>query len=286
MKKILCGISIILGIIIAIWTTYLQGMFFSNFGISPIGAIAVEPLLIITSFFIGYKITTPHKTISVIFITILTVVSFLTISSMFLKNSFIILENTKTNIERVQKLEQTENIIQNSLIDLTGRGASSKSTIKIIDRLQEQQKEVSKKLDISELEAIIGVMSKYLRTTPEKAILIFSIFISLVTVFAPSFLFFTTGVLLKDIKKDSDSKKIINKIDSMLTDKQKDIYTNLKDNKSLGDISKKLNVPERIIKSQISRINSKLKDEEIWKFNSKEDNFIVTKENDLPYFKK
>lgn len=216
MKLFICICCIILGLIIAVWTTHLQSLFLNSLGVSSFGAIAVEPLLIIVSFLIGYKISKPHRILSIIFITIITVVSLLTILSMYIKNTYKEIYINKVNIELVEKNKETQDLIQNSLKSLTDRGISSKSTIKLIDRLQKQEQIITDKSEITELGITAAILSKLLNTQQETALLIFAVLISLVTAFAPSFLFFSSGLLInqlynkniiaiKNIKNDAPS---------------------------------------------------------------------------------
>lgn len=209
MKKFILSICLVLGIIIASWTTYLQSQFLSSIGISPLGAIAIEPLLIITSFLIGYKISNWHRVVSIAFMSILTVVSMTSILSMYLKNTYFEISQMEQNKVRIEQLQKNENLIQNSLSSLTERGIGSKNTLKLIDKLQTQQEVVNIKTNETELSSIIKVLSTFLMLSPEKATLLFSILISLATVFSPPFLFYSSGLLINNIKRDEVKKESI-----------------------------------------------------------------------------
>lgn len=265
MKKFLLSICLLLGLVISGWTTFLQSQFLTSIGVSPLGAIAIEPLLIITSFLIGFKISNWHKSISILFMVILTLVSMISILSMYLKTTYTEIAKIEQNKIRIEQVQQTEELIQNSLQSLTERKIGAKNTLKLIDKLQSQQQEVNVKGTESELSSIIKILSTFLMLSPEKATLLFSVLISLATVFSPSFLFFSAGLILLQIKEEKNhiiEEEEIEQKREKLTPKQRTTLSTIKEtNGDIEETAKILNVPERTIKAQITRIEEKTGEE-------------------------
>ena len=207
MKLFISIVCIMMGIAIAIWTTILQSNFLHTIGVSKLGAIAIEPLLIIVSFLIGFRISKMHQIVSAIFIIAITTVSLLTISSMYIQNVQKEIHTMQANSQIIDSSKQTQKLIQNSLSTLSTRGISSKSTIALVDRLQKQENIIKEQATTTELGIIATILANILTTSQEDAIMIFTILISLVTAFAPSFLFFSAGLLIKDYSI-KDSKEV------------------------------------------------------------------------------
>lgn len=216
MKHIISIVCVLMGVALAVWTTTLRAKFLGSIGVNPFGAIAIEPLLIIVSFLIGYKISRWHQVVSGVFIIIITIVSLLTISSIYIQSVQKEIYTMVTNSQLIDSSKQTQQIIQNSLKSLSERGMSSKSTIALVDRLQKQEQTIQEQAKVTELGIIANVLSNILTTSQERAITIFTILISLVTAFAPSFLFFSAGLLTRSgtkvgAAKPKDKKVKINK---------------------------------------------------------------------------
>lgn len=203
MKLFISIVCITMGIAIAVWTTILQSNFLYTIGVSKLGAIAIEPLLIIVSFLIGFRISKIHQIVATVFILAITTVSLLTISSMYIQNVQREIYTMQATDQLIASSKSTQKLIQDSLSTLSSRGISSKSTIALVDRLQKQEQTIKEQATTTELGIIATILANILTTSQEDAILIFTILISLVTAFAPSFLFFSAGLLIKDhIKKD------------------------------------------------------------------------------------
>jgi len=210
MKLFISIACITMGIAIAIWTTIMQSNFLSTIGVSKLGAIAIEPLLIIVSFLIGFRISKTHQVVSVIFIVAITTVSLLTISSMYIQNVQKELHTMQANSQIIDSSKQTQKLIQDSLATLSNRGISSRSTLALVDRLQKQEQVITTQITTTELVVIATILANILTTSQEHAIMIFTILISLVTAFAPSFLFFSAGLLIKDYgMKDTKEVPIV-----------------------------------------------------------------------------
>lgn len=207
MKLFISIVCIVMGIAIAIWTTLLQANFLRSIGVSKLGAIAIEPLLIVVSFLVGFRISKMHRIISSLFIIIITIVSLLTISSMYIQNVQKEIYTMQANADLIDSSKQTQKLIQDSLATLSNRGISSKSTIALVDRLQKQENIIKEQATTTELGIIATILANILTTSQEHAIMIFTILISLVTAFAPSFLFFSAGLLIKDYSM-KDSKEV------------------------------------------------------------------------------
>jgi len=266
MKLFLGIICFLLGTGISIWTTWLQSTFLETIGISPWGAITIEPLLIVVSFLLGIKISKSHSAISIIFMIVLSAVSFLTILSMFTSKSYNDIIQQEINSDRIESSQKNEDVIRDTLDSLKGRGIGSKSAIKIIDRLQKQETVIIKKAEISEVSVVIDIISKFIGIGKEKAIFVFTILISLTTVFAPPFLFFSSGLILSQVsflKKKIDDK--ISKLHT-LTASQKSVYLAYENiTKDIEELAKFLNMKPGIVNMQLTKISKKLKSEAFYK---------------------
>lgn len=212
MKLFISLVCIAMGIAIAIWTTILQSNFLYTIGVSKLGALTIEPLLIIVSFLIGFRISKIHQIVSAIFILAITTVSLLTISSMYIQNVQKEIYTMQANDQLIASSKQTQKLIQDSLATLSTRGISSKSTIALVDRLQKQEQTITEQATTTELGIIATILANILTTSQEDAIMIFTILISLVTAFAPSFLFFSAGLLIKDYGSKDDKEVPIKKL--------------------------------------------------------------------------
>ena len=252
-------LSILLGTVVGVYTTGIQAEFFKELGVSRLAAITVEPLLILVSFLLGIKISRWHKAIATAFFAILLITSFITITSMYAKKSYALVDRDKANIAILEKSNKSEEAIAKTLDRLSNREeVSSKNIVKVIDQLQKQQKtaEVRTDANVSELKSIIDIISKVLTIEDKNAILVFSILVSLAAVFAPSFLFFTAGMMLTTLGivgessfNDWDGLSLKQKIIMMAKDKVGD---------NTEEIAKFLNTDERVVKAQLSRIGKKV----------------------------
>ena len=266
MKLFLGIICFLLGTGISIWTTWLQSTFLETIGISPWGAITIEPLLIVVSFLLGIKISRGHSTLSIIFMIILSAVSFLTILSMFTSKSYNDIIQQEINSSRIESSQKNEDIIRDTLDSLKDRGVGSKSAIAIIDRLQKQETTIIKKAEISEVSVVIDIISKFIGISKDKAIFVFTILISLTTVFAPPFLFFSSGLILSQaafLKRIYHDK--IAKLHT-LTASQKSVYLAYENvTKDVEELAKFLNMKPGIVNMQLTKISKKLKAKDFYK---------------------
>jgi len=192
-------LCILLGTVIGIWTTSIQGQFLQTLGVSPIGALTIEPLLIITSFLLGVKISKAHKIVTSLFLVVLLSISMLTIVSMYTKKAYVALDTYKVNQQQAQSSSEVEKTINDTLKSLNERSVSAKRALQVIEKLQEQNKQTAErqKTDTFELQAIADTLSNIFRINQKTSIFIFAIFVSLAAVFAPSFLFFSAGMMLR-----------------------------------------------------------------------------------------
>jgi len=201
----LISVCLLLGVFIAAFLTTLQATFLQTIGISKFGAIALEPVLVIASFLIGIKVSMPHRLLSFIFLILISIGSLTAVSSIYTKHLFMELEDKEINAERLESHKKSEEVIRDALDNLVHRGASSKSTIKIIEGLKEQQQNIKEVKDITEVQAIGNTLSVIFKMEPYNAILMFGILLSIITVFAPSFLLFSSGLMINKLK---DSKPL------------------------------------------------------------------------------
>jgi hypothetical protein len=194
-------LCVLLGTIIACWTTYIQSQFLQTIGVNFLGALTIEPLLIVTSFLLGIKITKIHKIITAIFLVLLLGVSMLTITSMYTKHAYVALDTTKSNQQLVASSAETQKTINETLKSLNERSVTAKSALQVIEKLQEQQKATAalQQSGMLEIHAIVDTVASILHVENKVAILIFALFVSLAAVFAPSFLFFTAGMMLTSV---------------------------------------------------------------------------------------
>lgn len=291
MKYFILFISIILGLGTAIWSVYLQSDFLKIIGVSPWGAITLEPILIVCSFLIGIKISKWHKFISSVFLILLFVISFATVSPIYLKNIYTEIKNTEVNQTRIEQTQKTEDSIRESFDSLSQRGLGAKNTLKIIDKLQKQQEIVDQKVIKTELNSIIEILTTFFYLSPRNSTFLFSILISLSAVFSPAFLFFSSGLVINQIKEERGKKTIKEekKIEK-LTDKQKSVlFTYNEMNKDISKTAKVLNLKPRVIKSQLSKIADKIGANELLKPKNEiiedfADNIVRNKPNDKPQF--
>ena len=245
-----------LGLTVAFFSTSIQARFFEELGVSWIAAFTIEPTLIIVSFLLGIVITKTHKTVAFIFLVILFVVSFISIVSMYSKKSFTLIEKNKITQNILSKSGKSEEIISNTIDKLSKRdNVSSKNIVKAIDQLQKQQDKATIKSEenVSELKGIIDVISMLLTIDEKRAILLFSVLIALSAVFAPSFLFYSAGMMVKKLNVVEEREDF-----SDLSLKQKIVM--LAKDKFGGDvkkIAKFLETDEGTVKSQFTRIKNK-----------------------------
>ncbi len=199
--RIILAASLTLGFMIAVWTTTLQARFFNTIGISPWGALTVEPLLIVTSFLTGLRITRVHRLISVAFIVILLCVSFTCTVSMYTRASYVALDARRAHADIAGSSLEAEKTIRRSLDSLTDRQLSGKKTLAMIDRLQKQQRrteaQATEAAANSDLQAVADTISKLLGGIDNRsAIFVFALLASFAATFAPSYLFFSAGMML------------------------------------------------------------------------------------------
>jgi hypothetical protein len=194
-------LCVLLGTIIACWTTYIQSQFLQTLGVNPIGALTIEPLLIVTSFLLGIKITRVHKLVTAVFLCLLLGVSMITIVSMYTKSAYVALDTNKVNQQLVASSSETEKVINETLKSLNERSVTAKSALKVIEKLQEQNKQTAARQQSGtlEIQAIVDTIARILHIENKVAILMFALFVSLAAVFSPSFLFFTAGMMLTSV---------------------------------------------------------------------------------------
>ncbi len=258
---IIVVLSILLATVVAYYTTSIQAQFFNELGVPKLAAITIEPLLILVSFILGFKTTKLHKTIAFGFFIVLLLTSFITITSMYAKKSYALIDKDKANISILDKSNKSEKVITEAIDRLSKREeVSSKNIVKAIDQLQKQTKvaEVRADANVSELKSIIDIISKILTIEDKSAILLFSMFISLAAVFSPSFLFFTAGMMLNTLGIVGESS--FNDWDD-LSLKQKIIMLA---KEKVGDdpekLSKFLGTTPKVINTQFTKIKNKLED--------------------------
>lgn len=268
-------ISVVLGFAIATWTTGIQSQFFAQMGVSKWGAITVEPLLVLTSFILGIKSNGLHKTIAFFFMTLLLIVSMLTMVSMYTKKSFVAIRTSQVNVEISKSSDKTEELIRDSLKSLNERQASSKSTLKMVDKLQKQQDKTEKRKegDMLELQAIIETLSTVLHVNQKVAVLLFSIFISLASVFSPSFLFFSAGMMIRSTGAFTAISDQIKRMQGLSLKQRIILLSKENVTDDIEELAKFLGTSERVIKGQLSRIGKKIK------FDDKK---IIKEETDKP----
>jgi hypothetical protein len=262
-NKSLVVLSIILGTLVAFYTTSIQAQFFAELGVSKVAAITIEPLLILVSFLMGITISRWHKVIAFSFFLVLLLTSFITITSMYAKKSYSLIDKDKANISILEKSDKSEKIISDAVDRLSKRdNVSSKNVVKVIDQLQKQSKvaEVRTDSNVSELKSIIDIitrlLSNFFTINDRDAILIFSVLLSLAAVFSPSFLFFTAGMMLKSLGlmddkefKDWETLSLKQKIIMLAKEKVGD---------DVEKIAEFLHTDEGVIKAQLSRIGKKV----------------------------
>jgi len=273
-------ICLTLGTCIVVWVTGIQGQFLDQLGISKFGALTIEPLAVISSFLLGVKITRIHRVITLLFLVILFGVSLITVTSMYAKRSYVVLEQQSINKNLSSKSSKSEEVIANVVEKLGNRDeVSSKNISKIIGQLQKQQDKTDKRTESTtlELHSIIEVISSILHVTDKVAILIFSIFISLAAVFAPSFLFFSAGMM---IQKTGIFVAVSNQIKRMssLSLKQKVILMTRENvTTDVEEMAKFLGTSEQVINGQLSRISKKIKLKGLKEKPKEEEELIVIK---------
>lgn len=248
---------VVLGLLVAYFSTSVQANFFHELGVSRLAAFTIEPTLILVSFLLGIKISKVHKTIAFGFLCVLFLVSFISIVSMYSKKSFTIIEKNKVNQTLLSKSGKSEEIIADTIDRLSKRDdVSSKNIVKAIDQLQKQQTKAEVRADeVSELKSIIDIISTLLTMQEKNAILLFAVLIALSAVFAPSFLFFSAGMMIRNLGF------IENKFENWndLSLKQKIIMlAKDKVGNNIEDIAKFLHTDEGVIKAQLSRIGKKI----------------------------
>lgn len=255
---IILAVSVLLGFSIAAWTTSIQAAFLETIGVSPWGALTIEPLLIITSFLLGLKITRTHRLVSSAFITILMSISLLCMVSMYTKKSYVTLEARKSHAELAGSSIESEKAIRRALDSLTDRQLSGKKTLQMVDRLQKQESRTEAHTEAagSDIQAIVDTISGLLKIGDRGAILLFSILVSLSAVFSPSFLFFSAGMMIRNtglLIKGNNHEKY-----QGLSVHQKAVLL-VKDNitDDVKEMANFLGTSERVIKSQLSRIERK-----------------------------
>ena len=207
MKKFLFCSCIALGLLISGWATYLQSEFLSILGVSKFGALSIEPLLIVCSFLIGFKISKSHRLVSIALMSVLTIVSLTTILSTYLTKTNAELEAYRNNQIRIEQSAKNETLIRNTVERFNNKNLSSKNTVAAIKELREQEKSVETKNVKSELVCTIEILSKSLMMSPERATFLIAFLLSLTAVLSPSFLFFSAGLILAQIREEDEPIK-------------------------------------------------------------------------------
>jgi DNA-binding CsgD family transcriptional regulator len=258
------AVCLILGSAIVAWDTSIQAQFLKQIGVSEWGAITIEPLLVVASFLLGVRIKPIHRAIALGFLLILFGISLITVTSMYAQKSYIAIEQHAINENLAKRSTSSEDVIVKTLDKLGSREyVSSKNITKVIDQLQKQQEKTEKRSEPEtlELKSIIDVISSLLHVDDKLAVLIFSFFISLSAVFSPSFLFFSAGMMMQNTGIFTAVSDQIKRMEGLSLKQKIILMTKENVTDDIEEMAKFLGTKERIVKSQLSKINSKLNGE-------------------------
>ncbi len=215
------GASVALGFAAAVWTTSLQAGFFKTIGVSPWGALTVEPLLIVASFLLGKGITRVHRIVSAGFILVLLCVSFSTICSMYTKSTYVALDSRQTHAEIERNSIEAEKTIRRSLDSLTDRQLSGKRTLQMIDRLQKQERrteaQATEAAATSDIGAVADTISRLMGIGNRSAVFVFALLASLAATFASSYLFFSAGMMIGASRQRADILPSVSESDTSMS---------------------------------------------------------------------
>lgn len=200
-------ICIVMGILTASWLTITQAEFLSTIGLSKLAVVALEPSLALVALLLGYRISGFHRFLSLGLFGLLFCASLIATSSLYTKHLFAEVKQTAINEQQVTMSKKNEDVIREALDNLVHRGASSKSTLALIGKLENQQKITQEKSEVTDLSAIVGIISTLFNLEERKALIGFALLISFTTVSIPSFCFFSFGLLVSRIRKPEEDEE-------------------------------------------------------------------------------
>lgn len=243
-KKIVILVSFLIGSSVIFWLTLLQAEFLHSIGVSKWAAIAIEPSLVLVSLLLGFKISKGHRFVSFILLVLLFVVSLVATSSLYTRHLFTEIEQQKVNTVDVKSSRQNEKVMRDALDELVHRGASSKTTLAIMSKLESQQQITQEKAKATELSSIVRIIVVLSNMEPDKALIGFALLISCTTVSIPSFCFFSIGLLLKEEKQeDTDEDENPDEVPPTISKVTPEYF--------IGDVKSKLTVDAKKVKDTL-----------------------------------